>query len=503
MSSEVSKAMRWHHEEHNKDGLLRHPADSEAWKSFDCRYLEFAKDPRNVRLGLTSDGINPFVTMRTAHSTWPVILMPYNLPSWMCMKQKFFILSLMILGPKAPENNIDVFLQPLIEELNELWDVGIETYDTSTKEMFQMREALMWTINDFPTYGTLSGWSTSSQLACPCCNINTHYRRFIFVFGSQVSNQVKDIKFTLGKSSEGDMKIRPCLWPQYRASRRTYLPPTYFTMSLKEKELFYEVLKNVKFPHGYSSNIARWIRKRKLFGLKTHDCHVIMQELLPIALRRSTDKRINSVLIELCTFFRALCSKVLKLDELKLLEERVPEILSTMEKVFPPGFFTIMVNELEASSNIIKDVRVLTQGSSFFARRFIAFNVNNGNRFRTKQSEKFKETQYSGVIVVSKTESYASTSDNAPKGVKDDELGITLVNFSCLADTSNRERHEPFIFAEQAQQEIFIQDLVDHEWVGSGVAGIIIETNLHSQASTNDGEANVEGGNDIENESDS
>ncbi|WMV09018.1 hypothetical protein MTR67_002403 [Solanum verrucosum] len=446
MSSEVSKAMRWHHEEHNKDGLLRHPADSEAWKSFDCRYLEFAKDPRNVRLELTSDGFNPFGTMRTAHSTWPVILMPYNLPSWMCMKKKFFILSLLILGPKAPENNIDVFLQPLIEELNELWDVGIETYDTSTKEMFQMREALMWTINDFPTYGTLSGWSTSETRLAPCT-----------VFGSQVSNQVKDIKFTLGKSSEGDMKIRPCLWPQYRASRRTYLPPTYFTMSLKEKELFYEVLKNVKFPHGYSSNIARWIRKRKLSGLKTHDCHVIMQELLPIALRRSADKRINSVLIELCTFFRVLCSKVLKLDELKSLEERVPEILSTMEKVFPPGFFTIMVHLVTHLATEAK----------------LAGPVH-----------------YCWMYPIE-------------RGVKDDELGFTLVNFSCLADTSNRERHEPFIFAEQAQQVIFIQDLVDHEWVGSGVAGIIIETNLPSQASTNDGEANVEGGNDIENESDS
>ncbi|KAH0730063.1 hypothetical protein KY289_001251 [Solanum tuberosum] len=63
------------------------------------------------------------------------------------------------------------------------------------------------------------------------------------------------------------MKISPRLWPQYRAGRRTYLPPTYFTMSSKEKELFYEVLENAKFPHGYSSNNARWIRKRKLSGL--------------------------------------------------------------------------------------------------------------------------------------------------------------------------------------------------------------------------------------------
>jgi len=113
-----------------------------------------------------------------------------------------------------------------------------------------------------------------------------------------------------------EMKIRPSLWPQYRATGRAYLPPTYFTISSNEKEMFYEVLQNGKFPHGYASNIARWIRKRKISRLKTHDCHVIMQELLPLALRRSADKRVKSILIELCTFFRVLCSKVLKLDEL-------------------------------------------------------------------------------------------------------------------------------------------------------------------------------------------
>lgn len=103
-----------------------------------------------------------------------------------------------------------------------------------------------------------------------------------------------------------EMNIRPALWPQQQASGRTYLLPTYFTMSPKEKRLFYEVLENVKFPYGYASNISRCIRKRNLSGLKTHDCHVILQELLPIALRRSADKRVTSVLIDLCSYFRVV-----------------------------------------------------------------------------------------------------------------------------------------------------------------------------------------------------
>ena len=91
----------------------------------------------------------------------------------MCMKRSSFMLSLLIPGPSSPLNDIDVYLQPLIEELKELWDDGISTYDVSSNENFKMHAALMWTINDFPAYGDLSGWSTKGAFACPSCNINT------------------------------------------------------------------------------------------------------------------------------------------------------------------------------------------------------------------------------------------------------------------------------------------------------------------------------------------
>uniref|UniRef100_M1BYS5 TNP2 n=1 Tax=Solanum tuberosum TaxID=4113 RepID=M1BYS5_SOLTU len=71
---------------------MRHPKDSQAWKTFDLLHPEFATDPRNVRLGLASDGFNPFGAMSTTYSIWPVILIPYNRPSWECMKQSSFIL---------------------------------------------------------------------------------------------------------------------------------------------------------------------------------------------------------------------------------------------------------------------------------------------------------------------------------------------------------------------------------------------------------------------------
>ena len=86
----------------------------------DQHYPLFGADPRNVRLGLASDGFNPFSAMSISYSTWPVVLMPYNLPPWMCMKQPYFMLSMLIPGEKAPGNDIDVYLEPLIDELKEL-----------------------------------------------------------------------------------------------------------------------------------------------------------------------------------------------------------------------------------------------------------------------------------------------------------------------------------------------------------------------------------------------
>ncbi|XXG80048.1 hypothetical protein AAC387_Pa09g0997 [Persea americana] len=88
----------------------------------------------------------------------------------MCMKEPLFMMSLLILGPHQPGNDIDVYLQPLIDELMESWENGVETYDACSKESFEIRVAVLWTINDFPAYGNLSGWTTKGYKACPACN---------------------------------------------------------------------------------------------------------------------------------------------------------------------------------------------------------------------------------------------------------------------------------------------------------------------------------------------
>ena len=454
MSSKTAVSMRWHDEGRKKDGVLRYPADSMAWHSLDKQYSNFASDARNIRLGLASDGFNPFGTMSLSYSIWPVMLTVYNLPPWMCIKDSYMIMSLLIPGPKAPGNDIDIYLEPLIDELKELWEIGVDTYDSYANEIFKLHVALLWTINDFSAYGNLSGWKTKGRFACPHCNEDTSclflrnsrkccymgHRRFLdenhyfhrnkssfdgkvehrqapkLRSGSDILNQMQGFDFEFGKSQpkerekgkkrkqcknyytgwkkksiffslpywdklllrhnldvmhieknicdsvigtllniEGktkdslkarfdlvDLSLRPHLHPKNSGE----IPAACYTMSKKEKQVFCKVLSTIKFPDGYASNLSRRVdvASCKIHGLKSHDCHIIMQKLLPLALRKTLPKEVSTVLIELSNFFETLCSKVATVEDFERLEYQISVILCHLGKVFLPAFFDIMVH---------------------------------------------------------------------------------------------------------------------------------------------------------------
>ena len=81
------------------------------------KFSEFENDARNLRLSLLTDGINSHSNMSSIRSTWLVVLTIYNFPPLLCMKRKFLMMSLLISGPRQPENDIDVYLAPIIENL--------------------------------------------------------------------------------------------------------------------------------------------------------------------------------------------------------------------------------------------------------------------------------------------------------------------------------------------------------------------------------------------------
>ncbi|GJV26133.1 hypothetical protein Tco_1378828 [Tanacetum coccineum] len=180
-SSHTTNEMTWHATgKCTEPGKMQHPVDSRAWKNFDTRYPKFTAEPRNVRLGLATDGFNPFGNLSQSYSMWPVILTTYNLPPRLCMKESYLMLTLLIPGPKSPGKDIDIYLRPLIDDLKDLWALkGVKTIDVATGQKFNRRAMVLWTINDFPTQSSLSGWSGQGYMACPTCNKDTPSMRVL------------------------------------------------------------------------------------------------------------------------------------------------------------------------------------------------------------------------------------------------------------------------------------------------------------------------------------
>lgn len=117
--------------------------------------MHFSTDSRNVS---SAQSIERFELFKhgASHSIWLVKLVVYNVSPWMSMKQSYFIMPLLILGPTSPGNNIDVYLCSLIDELNKLWTNSVNTYNVRT-------------ISDFLAYRMLSGWSTKGLMVCSYC----------------------------------------------------------------------------------------------------------------------------------------------------------------------------------------------------------------------------------------------------------------------------------------------------------------------------------------------
>ena len=426
-SMRTAALMRWHEDHHhdNTDEMC-HPCDSSEWKRFDANHPSFAQESRNVRLGLCTDGFQPFGQSGKQYSCWPVFITPYNLPPHMCMKEEYTFLSLIVPGGGNPKGKIDVYLQPLIDELKELWETGVETYDVSTKRNFVMKAALMWTIGDFPAYGMMSGWGTSGKKACPVCMDETEairlvngrkqswfdaHRRFLpndhpfrrnrnkFTknkvetrgtperkTGEDILTQFRDyglLKVTEPDAKEANKQAQNwCGWrkksifwdlpywathrirhvldvmhieknffenifntildivgktkdnPSARSDmamicnrkdlewdpRTNTFPRAAYALRRKERDAFLNWVGSLRLPDGYASNLGRCVdmKKHRMFGMKSHDCHVFMQCLLPIGMRELLPKNVWEALTELSYFFRRLTTKLYPLLKWKL-----------------------------------------------------------------------------------------------------------------------------------------------------------------------------------------
>ena len=122
------------------------------------------------------------------------------------------------------------------------------------------------------------------------------------------------------------------------------IPKAVYNLTTEQQQALMNWMKELKFPDGYASNIGRCVHVdgRKLSGMKSHDCHVFMQRLLPIAFKELLPTQLWNAITELSLLFRCLCSATLDVTKVRELVQQVPLILCNLEKVFPPSFFDSM-----------------------------------------------------------------------------------------------------------------------------------------------------------------
>nr|ABA97003.1 transposon protein, putative, CACTA, En/Spm sub-class [Oryza sativa Japonica Group] len=398
-----ARMMRWHAEERQQDGMLRHPADGSQWRNIDRKFKEFGKDAGNIR--------------------------------------------------------------PLVEDLKLLWKKeGVPVWDEDKQEEFNLRALLFVTINDWPTLSNLSGQSNKGYKACTHCMderestylkhcrkvVYMGHRRFLAANhpvrkkgkhfehkvdhrtkpkhrnGKTVFAMVKDLKVVFGKgpgsqpieSEDGHaamwkknsifwelpywefldvrhaidvmhltknlcvnflgflgvyrkskdtlearndlkhMEQRSDLHPEPKEKGSHYLSPASYTLSKTEMESMFECLESIKVPSGYSTNIKRIIstKEKMLTNLKSHDCHVLMTQLLPVVIRGILPENVRATITKLRAFMNAILQKVIDPDRLEALQNEVVQCLVSFELIFPPSFFNIMTHLL---CHLVKEISIL------------------------------------------------------------------------------------------------------------------------------------------------
>jgi hypothetical protein len=136
------------------------------------------------------------------------------------------------------------------------------------------------------------------------------------------------------------------------------LVPSCFTLSPNELDQMFKCLLGVRFPLGYALLISRYLDpNKKIFsGMKSHDCHVMMMQILPVAIQGIMEPHVCQTLTGLCHFFDVITRKSISVKKLGRLQEEIVTIINELEMYSPPAFFDIMVHLLVHIVDDIEDL---------------------------------------------------------------------------------------------------------------------------------------------------
>jgi hypothetical protein len=130
------------------DNRLSHPANGATWKDSDKNWPQLQKMLRTLDLAL-----RPMVSIHLATRATHTVHGQYLLCRITCHHGYIWKNQTRL---SSPSKVFDVFLQPLVDELLELWK-GVHAFDSSSHKVFDLNVVVILSIHDYPILSTLVG----------------------------------------------------------------------------------------------------------------------------------------------------------------------------------------------------------------------------------------------------------------------------------------------------------------------------------------------------------
>ena len=107
--------------------------------------------------------------MSQNYSMWHVFAVSYNHSTKECIDPSYYMLCLIIPHKSCPGKDFHLFIEPLIDDLQELWR-GVPTFDSFQNRSFNLHAAVLWCIHDYPACSTMPGRVTVGYATCLHCD---------------------------------------------------------------------------------------------------------------------------------------------------------------------------------------------------------------------------------------------------------------------------------------------------------------------------------------------
>ena len=112
----------------------------------------------------------------------------------------------------------------------------------------------------------------------------------------------------------------------------TLLPTAPYVMTKSKKTMFIKTIRELKTPSNYVGQLSKKIRvDRELRGLKSHDYHILMEQIMPLYLQSLLPKEVRVAIIRICRVFTRLCAKSMDPSTMDELLEETPTTICMLE----------------------------------------------------------------------------------------------------------------------------------------------------------------------------